>query len=117
MFYKSVLIRRGRGSGRAYSLSVEKEMATHSSNLAWRTPWSLAGYSLWGHKKSDTTEQLTTHTHTHTHTLSGHMQRKGSVRTQQEGHHLPAKRRGLTRDEIYQTVEFELWNYKKIIFI
>ena len=28
----------------------------------------LAGYSLWGHKESDTTERLTyTHTHTHTH--------------------------------------------------
>ena len=25
------------------------------------------GYSLWGHKESDTTEPLT-HTHTHTHT-------------------------------------------------
>ena len=24
------------------------------------------GYSLWGHKESDTTEQLNTHTHTHT---------------------------------------------------
>ena len=33
---------------------------------------SLAGYSPWGHKESDTTEQLSayacTHTHTHTHT-------------------------------------------------
>ena len=32
---------------------------------------SLAGYSPWGHKESDTTEQLSayacTHTHTHTH--------------------------------------------------
>ena len=26
---------------------------------------SLAGYSPWGHKESDTTEQLHTHTHTH----------------------------------------------------
>ena len=31
-------------------------------------PRSLAGYSPWGHKKSETTEY--THTHTHTHTLS-----------------------------------------------
>ena len=33
---------------------------------------SLVGYSPWGHKDSDTTEQLTlstlSHTHTHTHT-------------------------------------------------
>ena len=35
---------------------------------------SLAGYSPWGHKESDTTEltcaRAHTHTHTHTHTLS-----------------------------------------------
>ena len=55
--------------------------------MPWRRKWqpapvflpgeshgqrSLAGYSLWGHKESDMTEQLTcawvcTHTHTHTH--------------------------------------------------
>ena len=29
---------------------------------------SLAGYSPWGRKESDKTEQLNTHTHTHTHT-------------------------------------------------
>ena len=37
-------------------------MATHSSLLAWRIPWtkeSLAGYSPWGRKESDTTERLT----------------------------------------------------------
>ena len=38
----------------------EKGMATHSSILAWRIPWtrSLVGYSPWGHKESDTTERL-----------------------------------------------------------
>ena len=30
---------------------------------------SLAGYSSWGGKESDMTEQLNTHTHTHTHTV------------------------------------------------
>ena len=30
-------------------------MATHSSALAWRIPWTV--YSM-GHKESDTTEQL-----------------------------------------------------------
>ena len=29
---------------------LEKEMATHSSILAWEIPWSLAGYSPWGLK-------------------------------------------------------------------
>ena len=31
---------------------------------------SLAGYSPWGRKEPDKTEQLTTHTNIHTHTLS-----------------------------------------------
>ena len=37
---------------------LEKEMATHSRILAWRTPWTEepGGYSPWGHKESDTTE-------------------------------------------------------------
>ena len=34
---------------------LEKEMATHSSILAWRIPWNLVGYSPWGHKE-DTTD-------------------------------------------------------------
>ena len=39
---------------------LEKGMATHSSILAWRIPQrSLAGYSPWGHKESDTTERPT----------------------------------------------------------
>ena len=41
---------------------LEKEMATHSSTLAWRIPWerSLVGYSPWGHKESEVTEQACT---------------------------------------------------------
>ena len=41
-------------------LSWEKEMATHSSILAWRIPWrrSLVGYSPRCRKQSDMTEQL-----------------------------------------------------------
>ena len=35
---------------------LEKGMATHSSILAWRIPWSLAGYNPWGHKEPDMTE-------------------------------------------------------------
>ena len=37
---------------------LEREMATHSSVLAWRIPWTegLVGYSPWGHKESDTIE-------------------------------------------------------------
>ena len=39
---------------------LEKEMTTHSSILAWRTPGrrSLVGYSPRGRKESDTTERL-----------------------------------------------------------
>ena len=38
----------------------EKEMATHSSILAWRIPWqrSLEGYSPWGSEESEMTERL-----------------------------------------------------------
>ena len=50
--------------------ALEKEMATHSSVLAWRIPGmgelvgcqqlvgsqQLVGCHLWGHKESDTTE-------------------------------------------------------------
>ena len=42
--------------------SLEKGMATHSSILAWRIPWTEEPnrlYSPWGHKESDTTEWLT----------------------------------------------------------
>ena len=38
--------------------ALEKEMATHSSILAWRIPGtgSLVGCRLWGRTESDTTE-------------------------------------------------------------
>ena len=41
--------------------ALEKGMATRSSILAWRIPWTEepAGYSPRGRKESDTTEQLT----------------------------------------------------------
>ena len=41
---------------------LEEGMATHSSSLAWRIPWTedLAGYSPWGHKELDTTEHACT---------------------------------------------------------
>ena len=37
---------------------LEKEMATHSSILAWRIPWTEdpSGLQLMGFKESDTTE-------------------------------------------------------------
>jgi len=38
--------------------ALEKEMATHSSALAWRIPGTgePGGCRLWGHTESDTTE-------------------------------------------------------------
>ena len=38
--------------------ALEKEMATHSSTLAWKIPWmeEPGGHSPWGHKESDATE-------------------------------------------------------------
>ena len=40
---------------------LEKEMATHSSTLTWKIPWTEDPgrlHSPGGHKESDTTEQL-----------------------------------------------------------
>ena len=39
---------------------LEKEMAIHSSTLAWKIPWmrSLVGYSPWGRRESDTTDRF-----------------------------------------------------------
>ena len=47
---------RVRSLGREDSL--EEGTATHSSVLAWRTPWTEepGSYSPWGHKASDMTE-------------------------------------------------------------
>ena len=69
---------------------LEKEMATHSSFLAWRIPWTkepgrLQSMAL---QQSDTTERLNkstcahthtqkkTHTHSHTHTVLLRLQRQ-----------------------------------------
>ena len=44
--------------------SLEKEMATHSSILAWKIPWTEEPgrlYSSWGHKELDMTEHLHFH--------------------------------------------------------
>ena len=40
---------------------LEKGMATHSSILAWRIPWTeeAGGLQSWGCEESDTTEPLT----------------------------------------------------------
>ena len=39
---------------------LEKEMATHSSILAWKIPWmeKPGGLQSWGRKELDTTERL-----------------------------------------------------------
>ena len=44
---------------------LEQQMATHSSVIFWKIPWTEEPgglYSPWGHKESDTTEQLSTTT-------------------------------------------------------
>ena len=38
---------------------LEEGMATHSSIVAWRIPWTEEpGYGPWDHKESDTTERV-----------------------------------------------------------
>ena len=48
---------------------LEKEMATHSSILAWRIPWTeeLGGLQSMGRKESDMTERLHFHHFTDIH--------------------------------------------------
>ena len=48
---------------------LEKEMATHSSILAWRIPWTEEPgglYSPWGCKELDMTKRLHFHFSIHT---------------------------------------------------
>ena len=40
---------------------LEKEMATHSSIVAWRIPWTEEPDGSMGRKESDTTERLSVH--------------------------------------------------------
>jgi len=47
---------------------LEKAMATHSSSLAWRIPWTK-GYGSWDCKELDMTEQLTLSLHAFTQHL------------------------------------------------
>ena len=47
---------------------LEKEMAIHSSTIAWKIPWTEEPgraplWGLWGRKESDMTEQLHFHFH------------------------------------------------------
>ena len=50
---------------------MEEGIASYSSILVWRIPWTedLVGYSPWGCKESDMTEQLT-YTHARRMVLS-----------------------------------------------
>ena len=50
--------------------SLEEGMATHSSILAWRIPWTEEPGRLWsiGSQRVGQLKHLSTHTHTHTHT-------------------------------------------------
>ena len=59
---KNLLANTGDVRGQIGSLSgedpLEKEVATHSSILAWRISWTEepGGYSPWGRKALDATE-------------------------------------------------------------
>ena len=50
-----------------WEYSLEKEMATHSSILAWKIPWTEGIWQATVHKVTKSQTWLNTHTHTHTH--------------------------------------------------
>ena len=52
--------------------SLEKEMATHCSILAWRIPWTE---ELWQATVHGAAKIQASHTHTHTHTHTSDVQR------------------------------------------
>ena len=58
-------LRDGEAITSQLHLTCLKEMATHSSILAWSIPWTeeLGGLQSTGLKESDTTEQLHFHFH------------------------------------------------------
>ena len=65
----------GRGSIPGLGRSLEKDMITHSSILAWRSPWTeepgrlqYMGLHRVGHSWATKTFTFTLYTHTHTHT-------------------------------------------------
>ena len=75
---KVVITAKQQHKGRTWEWRpLEKGMATHSSILAWRIPWTEEPgglYSPWGRRESDTTEQVSLHfnstkkaTHTFAH--------------------------------------------------
>ena len=51
---------------------LEKEMATHSSILAWRIPWTeeLVGFSPQGCKESDTADHILLTIQMHVHNIT-----------------------------------------------
>ena len=56
---KNLLANAGDLSVHGSRRSLKKGMATHSSILAWRIPWTEEPGSPWGCKESDTIERLT----------------------------------------------------------
>ena len=59
---KNLLANAGDLSFHGSRRSLMKEIAAHSSILAWRIPWTEEPGSPWGCKESDTIERLTHHT-------------------------------------------------------
>ena len=79
--------------------SLEKEMATHSSTLAQKIPWTEelgAGYCPWGHKQSGTTERL--------HFTSLHFQLR---------HTFPSKKQASFNFQL-QSLSAVIWEPRKI---
>ena len=59
--------------------SLEKEMAIHSSTIAWKIPWTEEpGRLVYGVAESDMTERL----HSLTHSVTQYIMYKSSVKVQ-----------------------------------
>ena len=84
---------------------LEESLATHSSILAWRIHGQkcLVGYSLWGHKELDTTEQLNTSTV------------QGSYGAQTEWNHIQ-KRKKVNKNSSCRRNILQEWNRNERTF-
>ena len=51
--------------------SLEEEMATHSSTLAWKIPWTRGAWQATDHEVSKSRTWLSSRAHTHAKALSG----------------------------------------------
>ena len=93
---------------------LEKEIAVHSSILAWRIPWmeEPGGLPYMGSQRSDTTEQLTHNKHS-----CGLWWQVPSNTLRRNNHTKMKKKRKLSEENINRWMQFTMFKGKKLMKI